>query len=384
MSRIGNLSLFWQLLMSYLLIIVISCVSMYLASEALSPMFLNFHLSEIGLNTEPLADNVLSTLARDLQAAHSQAMQRSLLWGVFIALLTASAVSFFVSSRIAAPIRLLQRASRRIAAGRYRERLNTQAPGEVAELATAFNEMAQRLSNTEARRVELLGNVAHEFRTPLSSLRGYVEGLQDGVFSATPETLEACERQLNRLYRLVADLTLLSRVEAGQEPVNPKATDTSALLVSVARAFTPQFTGKGVRLVLESVPPSLCVMADSQRIAQVLGNLVTNALRHTPDGGEVRLSVRALPSKEVEFRVMDTGDGITQEDLPHVFTRFYRGSEARSQGDGSGSGIGLTIAQSFVEMHGGRMGVENGQGCGSSFWFILPEALPEASTKPVA
>jgi signal transduction histidine kinase len=373
-SRVGNLSLFWRLLISYLLVIVVSCTSMYLASEALSPRFLDFHLNDIRLNTGQLADGVLRNLERDLQAAHSRAMQRSLLWGVFVALVIASAVSFFVSSRIATPIRVLQRASRRIAAGRYRERLNTRAPGEVSELATAFNEMAQRLCDTEAKRVELLGNVAHEFRTPLSSLRGYVEGLQDGVFGATPETLEACERQLNRLDRLVADLTLLSRVEAGQEPVSPKATPVDALLAPIERAFTPQFTGKGVRLVLESDPPALCVVADPQRVAQVLGNLITNALRHTPTGGEVRVGVRALAKQEVEFRVTDTGNGISPEDLPHVFTRFYRGSKARSQDEGGGSGIGLTIAKSFVEMHGGRIGVENRPGCGSSFWFTLLEA----------
>lgn len=346
---------------------------MYLASETLSPVFLDFHLGEVSSAAGQLPDALHEQLEGDLEAAHSGAMQRALLWGMAVALVAASAVSLVVSSRIASPIRLLRQASRRIAAGSYHERLAARAPGEVAGLAAAFNDMAEVLEHTETRRVELLGNVAHEFRTPLSSLRGYIEGLQDDVFSATPETLSGCERQINRLERLVADLSLLSRVEAGQEPVNPCPTQVNTLLTSAQRVFSPQFAGKGVRLNLEFAPPTLEVFADAQRTAQVLDNLLANALRHTPEGGEVRVSVRTLTDEEVEFSVSDTGEGVAEGDLPHIFTRFYRGDKARRQGDGTGSGIGLTIAKFYVEAQGGRIGVRREPGCSSSFWFTLPE-----------
>jgi histidine kinase len=373
-----NLSLFWRLMTSYLLVIIVSCTSMYIASEALSPVFLDWHMDRIGVMPRSPMGSMMDQLQSELELAHGRAMRQALLWGVLISGITAGAVGLFISSRIASPIRLMQRASRRVAAGQYRERLSTKAPGEVGELAQAFNEMAEALERTEARRVELLANVAHEFRTPLSSLHGYIEGLEDGFFEATPETLSACKRQITRLEQLVADLSLLSRVETGQEPIYPRPTSAAGLLEQAVAAFRPQFAQKGIKLVLEPTPPSLQVQADGQRTSQVLANLIANALRHTSSGGEVRLAVRALPKSEIEFRVTDTGEGVVETDLPHIFTRFYRGDKARTRQDDSGSGIGLTIAKHFVEAQGGRIGVESQPGRGSSFWFTLPRAT-EAS-----
>lgn len=372
MNQWRDLSLFWRLLITYFLVIVVSCLSIYIASEALSPVFLNFHLRDMGVpGGVPVAD----ALQRDLEVAHSRAMRQAIFWGVFISLGAAGALSLFVSSRIARPVRLMQRASRRIAAGQYRGRLNARAPGEIADLALAFNEMAAALETTEARRVALLNNVAHEFRTPLSSLQGYVEGLEDGTFAADAETLAACKRQITRLGRLVDDLSLLSRVEAGSEPVNPKPTTVQGLLQAVVATFKPAFVQKGVELIQDALPGPLKVTADPVRTHQALANLVANALRHTPMGGEVRLSAQALSPKEVALCVADTGEGIAAEDLPHIFTRFYRADKARSREDGGGSGIGLTIAKHFVEAQGGRIEVSSAPGEGSRFRVVLPRAM---------
>ena len=368
-----NLSLYWRLLASYLLVILVGCVTLYLAGDAFAPFFFEQHMGGMMTRMSGM-DRMMGAMAADLNEAYQRATQQAMVWGLSVSALIASAVGLFVTGRIVAPLRRMQQASQRIASGQYQDRLNAQAPGEIGELAQAFNEMASALENTERRRVELLGNVAHEFNTPLSSLHGYIDGFADGVFQPDAETLEACKRQLTRLERLVADLSLLSRVETGQEALQPRLTEAITLLEGVAAAFRPQSREKGVALFLTSIPADLTVFADPQRTGQVLNNLVANALRHTLAGGEVRLSAQPSKSGEALFRVTDTGEGIPLEDLPHIFTRFYRADKARTQ-DGGGSGIGLTIAKRYVEMQGGRIGLESQPGQGSSFWFTLP-AIP--------
>jgi signal transduction histidine kinase len=369
-----DISLLWRLFFSYLLIIMVSSLTLYVASELLAPLLLDFHLRP--MMHGPMAEMMREPLRQaeaELYAAHARAMQQALLWAVVAATVVAGALSFFVARQVTAPLQDMKLASRRIAAGEYQKRLNPAAPGEMGEMARAFNDMAEALEHTEQRRVELLSNVAHELRTPLSSLQGYIEGLEDGFFEADATTLGACRRQLSRLERLVDDLSLLSRVEAGKESVNPQATKATVMLEQVADAFVPQFMKKDVRLTVELPSPTLQVLADSQRTIQVLSNLVANALRYTPAGGEVRLSVEP-DAHEALFSVIDTGEGIPPEALPRIFTRFYRADKARSRESGGGSGIGLTIARHFVEAQGGRIGVESELGRGSRFWFTLPLA----------
>jgi signal transduction histidine kinase len=367
-----RLNLYGRLLVSYLLVVVVASVTLYVASEALAPAFLDWHLDHARHMSAPIAETV-AAVETELRAAHARAMQQAVLWGVLASTLVAGGLSLFVAGRIASPLRAMQRASSRIAAGHYQERLKVQTDDEIGELARAFNDMATTLAETEERRVALLADVAHEFRTPLSSLKGYLEGLEDGYFTPDAETLQACRRQVQRLGRLADDLTLLSRVEAGQESVRLHPTEVASLLEQVAASFLPQFNTKGVALVVEPVPADLRVRADAQRTIQVLSNLVANALRHTPAGGEVHLSA-SLWDHEARFNVSDTGEGIASAALPHIFTRFYRADRARSREQGGGSGIGLTIAKHFVEAQGGRIGVESEVGRGSRFWFTLPLA----------
>lgn len=366
-------SLYWRLFVSYLLVIVVGSATLLGTSEVFGRLLAERHLESMELtfhNLPPGTDRMLT----DLREAYRRAFSRSLLWGALASLVVAGSVSLFITKLIVSPIKLLQRASRRVAAGRYRERRDVSAPGEIGDLANSFNAMVSALNETEARRVELLGNVAHEFRTPLSSLRGNLEGLQDGLFTLDDETMEVSLREVARLERLVADLSLLARVEAGQGTVRPERVSLEAICLQTIAALRPLFVAKGVGLRCVPIPPSLMVMADPQRTAQILANLLTNALRHTPSGGEVVLWADVTDSRHVTMHVRDTGEGIPEEVLPYIFTRFYRGDPSRRIKEGSGSGVGLTIAKHFVEAHGGQIGAESRVGEGSHFWFTLPRA----------
>lgn len=365
-----NLRLYWRLLASYLLVILVVCITLYWVSALFSAFLLDRHVSSMTRQMQHMSP-MMEAMSADIASAYRRVAESSMIWGLAVSALVAGAVGFFVTQRIVAPLRKLQGASRRIAAGRYRERLDVQAPGEIADLAAAFNEMAASLEQTEARRVELLANVAHEFKTPLSSLRGYLSGVRDGLFQADGETLEACERQVGRLERLVADLSLLSLVETGEVQFASRATAVSALLYQAESAFQPSFAEKGVALRVEDASGSGEVEADADRTGQVLANLLDNALKHTPPGGLVTLSA-ARRQDEVLFEVRDDGEGVPAEDLPHLFTRFYRVDKSRGHKPRQGSGIGLTIAKHYVERQGGRIGVASEPGAGSTFWFTLP------------
>lgn len=234
--------------------------------------------------------------------------------------------------------------------------------------------MAETLEQTEKQRVDLLASVAHEFKTPLSSLHGYLDGLEDGVFQADAETVTACQRQVLRLERLVTDLSLLSRVETGQQQFVMKSVRARDLLEQTQATFRPQFEERNVALSVKQVPASWRVVADYYRTDQVLSNLVVNALRHTPSGGTVELSACERGRAEIVFGVRDTGAGVAAEDVPHVFTRFYRSGRARQYDQGSGSGVGLTIAKHYVEAQGGHLEVLAKPSWGGVFTFSMPRA----------
>jgi signal transduction histidine kinase len=255
--------------------------------------------------------------------------------------------------------------------------------------------MAQELARADDMRRNLTTDVAHELRTPLSVIRGKLEGVLDGVYPATSEHLEPVLEETKLLTHLVEDLRLLALAEAGQLGLEKRPMDLGDLLQDAHVNFSPQASDRGVTLALDLPPDLPEVIADWRRIAQVLGNLLTNALRHTPQGGRVTLSAalqasssRAVVDGEgklpyeggggvdggmVEVAVSDTGTGISAEDQPFIFERFWRGDKSRSRASG-GSGLGLAIARQLVEMHGGTIGVESTPGEGSTFRFTLPVA----------
>ncbi len=373
-------SLFWRLLPTYLIVIVVGALTTLLAAESVAPYFLHHHVDQMMRGLQgPTMQRMALDMAGDLNVAYRRALTQSLLWAVLASALAAGLVGLFVTRRIVAPLRAMRRVSRRIATGSYQDRLDLGAPGEVGDLAEAFNTMAETLERSEHRRVEQLADVAHEFRTPLSNLRGYIEGLEDGVFQPTATTLLACRRQLDRLEHLVEDLSLLSRIETGQLPLQPQRFSVAMLVGHALGAMTPSFLHKGVALVADALPPSLEVTADPERTGQVLTNLLRNALRHTPPGGTVTVRAAGEAAGHVRFEVLDTGTGIDPIDLPNIFKRFYRGDRSRGHDPVTGSGVGLTIARQLVERQGGEIGVESTPGTGSRFWFTLPG--PSASNR---
>src|SRR5690625_723269 len=370
MRRPNRSSLYWRLLPSYLLVILVAAGTAFLAGEAVAPFFLQRHVDVMMETLHTHADQSLDEMADDLESGFRRALTQSLLWALLASGVAATIVGFYVTRRVVNPLKALTKASRRIAGGQYSQRLTSSAPGEIGELAAAFNTMAGTLQHSEERRIQLMADVAHEFRTPLSNLRGYLEGLEDSVFQ--PEELAGpANRQLRRLERLADDLSLLSRVETGQVNLNPEQLSATDLLTAVTEAFRPAFETKGVNLVLNATGGGL-VWADSERTEQILSNLVANALRFTPPGGTVTLNAEPTGTGVIRFEVNDTGIGIPAEQLQQVFNRFYRGDQARAPHPDGGTGIGLTITKQLVERQGGQVGVDSSPGQGRSFWFELP------------
>jgi signal transduction histidine kinase len=333
----------------------------------------------------------LGSLGQYLHEELGAVLQRFLVAGLAIGGF-ALVVGLGLSRVMSHPLVELTTATRAVAAGDMSVRVPTHYPGEMGELAGAFNQMTEDLAQADNLRRNLTTDVAHELRTPLSVIRGKLEGVLDGVYPATPEHLQPILEETKLLTHLVEDLRLLALAETGQLGLERRPMDVRHLLQDAYVNFSPQASDRGVTLALDLPVELPAVMADWRRIAQVLGNLLTNALRHTPQGGGVTLSAtlkepslemagrrRILPheggggvgGRMVEVAVSDTGMGISHEDLPFIFERFWRGEKSRSRA-GGGSGLGLAIARQLVQMHGGTIGVESAPGRGSTFRFTLP------------
>jgi len=300
------------------------------------------------------------------------ALQRFLKAGLVIGVFTLI-VGLVLSRGISRPLVNLTEATRAVASGDLSVRVPVHYHGEMRELAVAFNAMAEDLAHADELRRNMTADVAHELRTPLSVIRGKLEGVLDGVYPATPEHLEPVLEETELLTHLVEDLRLLALAEAGQLSLEKRAMDVGDLLRDAQVNFGPQAADRGVTLSLDLPAELPRVMADWRRVAQVLGNLLTNALRHTPESGCVTLSAAEGVARGgmVEVTVADTGTGIPPNDLPYIFERFWRGAKSRSRAGGE-TGLGLAIARQLVEMHGGMIRVESAPGEGSKFKFTLP------------
>jgi signal transduction histidine kinase len=363
----------WKLFVSYLTVILVGIIVLASAAEFVVPSAFERHLAAMAR----LMGDASAGMETDLFTNFRRAVNEALILSTLAAFLVAVAVSVFVSRRIVTPVREMMTASRRIAEGHYKERVSV--PGdptwdeldELGRLAVSFNQMAAQLEQIEATRRELIGNVGHELRTPLATIKGSVEGLIDGVLPAEAVTFQQIYREADRLQRLVTDLQELSRVEAGAFDLQMRSMPVPDLVQATVARLNRQFDEKGVSLEADmpvNLPP---VQADEGRIDQVLLNLVGNALQYTPTGGQVRVTAHRQKD-EVHITVSDTGIGIAPEHLPLIFTRFYRVDKSRAR-VGGGSGIGLTIARHLIEAHGGRIWAESrGPGQGSTFTFTLP------------
>jgi len=296
---------------------------------------------------------------------------------VFIAAAIAALAGLLLAAllvrQITRPLVDLTHATRRIARGDLRVRVPVKSTDEVGELADTFNQMAASLQEQEALRHNLMADIAHELRTPLTGIQGAVEAMQDGVFPADAANLEALHVEVMLLNRLIDDLRTLSNAEAGQLALEKAPVDLADLCRRQVNALQFGATGRGIDLSANCPPEAPPVCADSQRLNQVLLNLIDNALRHTPQGGAVVVAVH-FNATEVYVTVTDNGPGILAAELLHVFDRFYRGDRSRSRATG-GSGLGLAIARQLVEAHGGQIWVDSpppGVDHGAEFGLRVP------------
>jgi histidine kinase len=306
-----------------------------------------------------------------VRSAFISALTTALELGTLASVIVAAAAAALVTRRLARPLNAVRTATRLIAAGRYEASVPVPREPELAGIAGDVNTLAARLADTEARRTRLLGEVAHEMRTPLTALEGYLEGLIDGVFAPEPEVLGAASDELRRLRRLADDLSTLSRAEERRLDLHFAQADLADLASRAAGRLAPQFSDGGVTLTVRQAGP-LPVQADQDRITQVLTNIIGNALAASQAGGSVTVeAVTAAPLARVV--VTDAGVGLAEADLERVFERFYRapGQPRRS----AGSGIGLTIARNIARAHGGDVtAASGGPGHGAAFTLTLPLA----------
>lgn len=296
-------------------------------------------------------------------------------WGGALSVLLAVGLGLWLARRLTRPVTQLTAATHRLAQGDLQQTVATTAPGELGELAASFNQMAGALAQAEQQRQQLLADVAHELRTPLSIMRGHVEAMLDGVFALTPENLAVVHEETILLGRLVEDLRTLSLAESGQLPLNRQTMDLAQSVQQAAAAFEPLAEANGVRLHAD-ISPTPPILADADRLQQVMGNLVANALRHVgqssiPDHSPaVCLRLRVMGDTAV-VQVIDNGPGIPADAQPHVFDRFWRAESSRAR-DRGGSGLGLAICRAIVLAHHGRIWVEDTPGGGATFAFALP------------
>jgi histidine kinase len=358
----------WKLCLSYLFVILAVVIVLDTTAEFRAPAVLRRDVARL-----PAPVRSDPALLAALHASFQAAVDELLAIGSAAAILVAVALSIFASRRIVRPIQTMMQASQRIAGGDYGHRVEVPGQDELGILARTFNQMSETLERTEQRRLEAIGDLAHELRTPLSSIKSMMEGLMDGVLAAEPATFLRVQREVARLQRLVHDLEELGRVEGGQNALALRPVNMANLLHAAADRLQSQFEDKDVRLHIEAprdLPP---VHADASRLLQVLLNLLGNALRYTPSGGQVTVST-CREEEQMVISVHDTGIGIAAEHLPFLYERFYRVDKSRTSASG-GSGIGLTIVKHLVEAHGGRIWATSpGPGQGSTFSFTLPLA----------
>ena len=365
----------WKLFVSHIMIIVIGVIVLLATAHFLAGSQLGqenqLSLGQSAAETGKVAVESEPTSTSTQQERFQTVVDQGLLISAFAALAAAVVVSLFVSRRIVEPLQELSFTSRRLARGYYHERTSIRSDDELADLSQSINQLAEALEQTEQRRLALLADVAHELRTPLSTIEGYMEGLIDGVIAPEERIFAMIQHEAVRLKWLIEELALLSRAEAGQLRVTPRPLQLATIIGQVAAQFEPQFNVKEVRLAI-NIPPDLpTIVADPDRLEQIMINLLSNALRYTPTHGSVTIFAE-VHDFFVQIGIHDTGIGISAEHLPHIFERFYRVDKSRARLSG-GTGIGLTITRHLVYAQGGEIWVESaGLGRGSAFYVTLP------------
>ncbi|HNF06486.1 MAG: HAMP domain-containing sensor histidine kinase [Mycobacterium sp.] len=357
-----------RLLLAQTLVLLAGGVTTWVVASVAGPPLFREHLHQAGVAHD-------SSEQFHAEQAYRHATAISIAVAITVAALTAFVVAAYLSRRLQRSIAEVSAAAVAVAEGRYDIRVTSPDLGdEFDELASAFNQMAQRLQSVDSTRRQLFGDLAHEIRTPVSVLEAYLEAVEDGVKTLDPQTISVLREQTARLVRFSADAAALAQADEAHMTIRPEWVDAGELLGAAAAAVADRYAAKGVAVVTR-VAGAPRLWADRQRLAQVLGNLLDNALRHTPSGGQVILAA-APAGAEVVLTVGDDGEGIAAERLPHVFERFYSADTAGER-DRRGAGIGLAIARALTEAHGGHISVvSRGPGTGTTFTVALPVQPP--------
>lgn len=352
-----------RLLVAQALVLAAGALTTWLVASLVGPTIFTNHLREAG-------DDHTTEETGHLEQAFASALLVSISLALLASVLAALAVSWYFSRRVQRSIDSVAEAAAQIATGHYGARVSDPGLGEeFTTLALSYNRLAEKMEATEATRRSMLADLAHEMRTPLATIDAHLEAVEDGIRPLDKETLGVVRGSTGRLRRLAEDMAALSRAEEGLH-LTPELTDAVELATSAAEAARDRFVARGVHLATDLAEAGQ-VRVDADRMGQVLGNLLDNALRHTPEGGTVTLTCRRVGGW-VEYHVTDTGDGVAAEHLPHLFDRFYRVDTSRDRRRG-GSGIGLAIAKALVEAHGGGISVSSaGVGHGTTFTVRLP------------
>ncbi|MEM7133741.1 MAG: HAMP domain-containing sensor histidine kinase [Chloroflexota bacterium] len=299
-----------------------------------------------------------------------QSIQSSLLWALLVSGLLALLLNAYFLRPVLRPLGALTRAARKVEQGQIPPQLESASIQEIQELTEAFNAMSESIQHVETLRRNLVSDVAHELRTPLTNMRGYLEAIEDGLLAMNPKLLESLHEEVMLLARLVDDLQDLALAEAGQLPIHREPVNLSELISSSVQLLNLAIQDKAISLDLALATELPLVEADRERIGQVLRNLLTNALAHTPKQGKIRIEARQM-GQDAEIRVSNSGQGIDPQHLPYVFERFYRADKSRTRITG-GYGLGLAIVKQLVEAHGGHVGVQSSTSQYTSFFFTLP------------
>jgi signal transduction histidine kinase len=356
-----------RLFLSHMVVMIVGLSTLLAVGKFYSPWLFGLHLEKLQVGG---LEN-LRYVRRQLVDGFDSAWSRGAFWAMIVSGTTAGGLSYLVSKRIVEPLIQMERVTRRLSSGNLEERLPANEIPELDRLAGSFNRMAEDLQGVEQRRRDLVGDLTHELRTPLTILEGYLEGLADGTIDASPDIYQRLAQETGRLSRLVNDLQELSKAEAGYLSIAAKPFKLRPLLATLVQRFSDQLLEGGTVLRLNCPPDLPMALADPERVEQVLINLIGNALRYTPEGS---VTLRAWQqSNQIWVAVVDTGRGISQEDLPHVFERFWRADRSRTRTSG-GTGIGLAISRRLVELQNGTIVAESELGRGSMFRFSLPIA----------
>lgn len=365
-----------RLALAQLLVIATGALTLALAAALVAPALFSEHLARTGEDSPVVRQHA--------EEAFASSFAISLALAMVAALTAAGLVSWFMARRVAHPVAELADAADAVAAGDYSARVATGGFGnELTRLSEAFGHMANRLAATDATRTSMLADLTHELRTPLATLEAYIDGMEDHVVACDAQSYAVMRDQVARLRRLAGDLKEAAAAEEHALELVLTPLDPAAIARDAVAAAGPGYQAKGVDLELKEPDAGPRVLADAERVQQVLANLLDNALRHTPAGGQVSVSIHEGSDKTVGITVIDNGEGIPPDQLAAIFERFYRTDPARAFHDGGGSGLGLTIARAIAEDHGGSLTASSGgPGSGSSFTLALLPAKARTSARP--